>query len=94
MSVPPKRSPRSAAGGRAGHHALKKKILTSCSHCKKEIPYHQICPFCGYYKGREVIHIKLKKEKGKKSEKGRKVSGESKEKEKENKKAKKQDKEK
>lgn len=92
MSVPAKRRPRSEGGGRAGHHALKKKILSSCSHCKKEIPLHQICPFCGYYKGREVIHIKLKKEKGKKSDKKQKVAGQSKEKE--NKKAKKQDKEK
>lgn len=94
MSVPSKRRPRSEAGGRAGHHALKKKILSPCSHCKKEIPYHQICPFCGYYKGREVIHIKLKKEKTKKSDKGRKDSGESKAKGKEERKAKKQDKEK
>ena len=66
MSVPPKRRPKSAQGGRAAHLRLKKKVFTACSHCKKEIPTHQACPFCGYYKGREVIHIKLKKEKGKK----------------------------
>ncbi|MFA5069714.1 MAG: 50S ribosomal protein L32 [Patescibacteria group bacterium] len=66
MSVPSKRRPRSEAGGRAFHLRLKKRMLIACSHCKKEIPTHRVCPFCGYYKGREVIHIKLKKEKGKK----------------------------
>ncbi|MFH1559517.1 MAG: 50S ribosomal protein L32 [Patescibacteria group bacterium] len=66
MSVPSKRRPRSEAGGRAAHLRLKKKSFNACSHCKKEIPSHRVCPFCGYYKGREVIHIKLKKEKSKK----------------------------
>ena len=66
MSVPPKRRPRSAQGGRAVHLRLKIRVLTVCLHCKKEIPTHQVCPFCGYYKGIEVIHIKLKKVKEKK----------------------------
>ena len=75
MSVPGKRRARSEKRRRASHFALKKRILTVCAHCKKAILPHMICPFCGYYKGREVIHIRLKKEKEKRKKDKEKKRG-------------------
>jgi len=66
MGLPAKKSSRSSKRRRASHFALKKGELSFCSHCKKKILPHHICPFCGYYAGREIIKIKIKTKKGKK----------------------------
>jgi len=29
--------------------------LAVCSNCGEKIIPHRVCPYCGYYKGREVI---------------------------------------
>lgn len=29
--------------------------LVECPHCHELIVPHRVCPYCGYYKGREVI---------------------------------------
>jgi large subunit ribosomal protein L32 len=45
---------------RRSHLALKKQVLTACSHCKKMIKPHTVCKHCGYYKGREVVNVLAK----------------------------------
>lgn len=65
MPVPAKRRSSSKLRRTRAHQALKKIIFISCAHCKKEILPHHICPFCGYYKGREII-VSQKKSRGKK----------------------------
>ncbi len=42
---------------RRSHLALKAKSLTKCSHCGKMTMPHQVCKFCGYYKGKEVVNV-------------------------------------
>ena len=37
--------------------ALKANSLSKCGHCGKPIPGHQVCKFCGFYKGKEVLNI-------------------------------------
>ncbi len=39
---------------------LKKKNLFLCPQCKRKILPHRVCPYCGYYKGKEVLKIKIK----------------------------------
>lgn len=52
------------------HIFLKGPVFVNCPKCRKLILPHRICPFCGYYKGIEVIDV-LKKltEKEKKKKK-------------------------
>ena len=63
MPVPPKR--RSASKKRRGwaHFALKRIKLVVCSHCKKKILPHQVCVYCGYYQGRQVLTPRVKAKK-------------------------------
>ena len=42
---------------RRSHLALKANALTKCAHCAKMIMPHQVCKFCGFYKGREVVNV-------------------------------------
>jgi large subunit ribosomal protein L32 len=60
-------------GRRRSHLALKPAQLTACSHCKKMIKPHQVCKFCGFYKGREVVNV-LARELKKKEKKSRQQS--------------------
>lgn len=67
MPVPGKRRSSSKLRRTRAHIALKKIHFMACSHCKKNILPHKVCPFCGYYKGKEVIahshsHKKEKKD--------------------------------
>jgi large subunit ribosomal protein L32 len=39
--------------------------LSVCSHCKKSIMPHRVCPYCGYYKGKPVIVVETVEEKKK-----------------------------
>jgi len=59
MSVPKKRRTKSSVNQRRSHHALKKMTLGTCPQCKKSVLPHTACGNCGYYKGREVIKLKV-----------------------------------
>lgn len=61
MSVPAKRRSRSKARRGRAHFALKKIKLSSCPKCDKAILPHTACAFCGSYKNREAIKLKVKK---------------------------------
>jgi large subunit ribosomal protein L32 len=78
MGLPSKRRTKQQKRERASHFALVKVGLTTCSHCKKTIIPHRVCPFCGYYGGREVV--KMDKY-FKKRERQRKARGQAKPKE-------------
>jgi large subunit ribosomal protein L32 len=65
MSIPMKRHTSSAVGRRRSHHALDKKTLNKCTQCGKAVEPHTVCGFCGYYKGKEAIKIKVKAKKKK-----------------------------
>jgi len=63
MSVPAKRRSRSEARRGRSHQALKTITLNKCPKCLQAKRPHQVCGFCGTYKGKEVIKIKVVKTK-------------------------------
>jgi len=68
MPVPRAHATKGHQNRRRSHLALKKKIFSVCSHCKKRVLPHMVCENCGYYKGKEVVNV-LAKELKKKEKK-------------------------
>ncbi len=57
MGLPGHRRTSSHKRRRAAHFALVIKSVTACPNCKKKILPHRACPYCGMYKGRQVIKM-------------------------------------
>ena len=69
MTTPKSRGTKSKRDKRRLHIHLKKPGLVKCKKCNKLILPHIVCPFCGYYKNKQVINVIDKKEKKKVKEK-------------------------
>ena len=63
MGVPKKRKTHGGTGRRRSHHALSGFSASKCGNCGKSVSAHQVCPHCGYYRGRQVVKPKVKKKK-------------------------------
>jgi large subunit ribosomal protein L32 len=57
MALPARHHSRSRVNKRRSHLALGLFTLVKCSHCGEMIAPHRVCPFCGYYKEKEVIDV-------------------------------------
>ncbi|MEK7125184.1 MAG: 50S ribosomal protein L32 [Patescibacteria group bacterium] len=73
MAVPRHHLAKGRQGRRRSHLALRAKKLAACSQCKKMIPSHTVCKYCGFYKGRQVLPVLARQLK--KQEKRRKAGG-------------------
>jgi len=60
---PKKRQSRQRQGKRRANIRLTLKKVVVCPNCKEPTLSHTACKKCGYYKGNEVIKIKVKKKK-------------------------------
>ena len=60
MALPKRKHSHSRSKKRVTHYKLVMPQLVVCTQCKKLKPTHMVCPFCGYYAGREVIKIEMK----------------------------------
>ena len=59
MAVPKRRTSKSRKRVRRSHHALSTPSVVRCSNCgRAQIP-HRVCANCGYYRGRNVLHLEL-----------------------------------
>ncbi len=66
MAHPKRKHSSSRRGKRRTHQKLSSPALVECKQCRRSKPTHMVCPFCGYYAGREVIKIEKKEKKKKK----------------------------
>ena len=57
MALPKKKYPKARQGKRRSHLATKAVQLTACTRCHSARRPHQVCPSCGFYRGREAIAI-------------------------------------
>lgn len=70
MAVPKKKTPRYKKSIKKSIYRAKTKApaLVICPQCHQYKKPHLVCSFCGYYKGKEIIHIESPKERKKKKE--------------------------
>lgn len=61
MANPTQKHTKSRKRIRRGAISLKKITLSKCPKCKKPVRPHTVCSFCGTYRNREIIKIKLSK---------------------------------
>lgn len=54
MPNPKRRHSKRRTSTRRAHDHLANPGLADCPNCKEKKQPHQVCPHCGYYKGREV----------------------------------------
>ncbi len=58
--LPKRKISRGRRDRRRSHLAIGKVHLVTCPQCHhKHLPHH-VCPYCGYYAGREVIQVEEK----------------------------------
>jgi large subunit ribosomal protein L32 len=57
MGIPAKRRTKQSKRERASHFALRALNLSPCSHCKRLVLPHRVCPHCGYYNGQPVAAV-------------------------------------
>jgi large subunit ribosomal protein L32 len=65
MPLPKRQHSKQRGRKRRTHWKASVPSFHSCAHCGKQIISHRVCPFCGHYKGQQVLEIKVKKEKKK-----------------------------
>jgi large subunit ribosomal protein L32 len=57
MPNPKRRHSKARTGKRRAHDALRAPQTTLCPNCQEPRMPHRVCPKCGHYKGREVVHV-------------------------------------
>lgn len=65
MPNPKRRHSNTRTRKRRTHDVMKAMATQGCKQCGNPIASHRVCPKCGYYKGRQVIQIKVKEKKKK-----------------------------
>jgi large subunit ribosomal protein L32 len=59
-ALPKRKISKGRRDRRRSHLALKRLNLVPCPQCHELRLPHHVCPFCGSYRGVEVIEIKTK----------------------------------
>lgn len=59
VPLPKRKLSKGRRNRRRAHDAIGVPALVECSNCHKQILPHRVCPHCGFYKGRQVIEIKV-----------------------------------
>lgn len=65
MALPKRKHSHSRTRKRRTHQKVILPRLSICPECKNLRITHRVCPFCGYYQGKEVIRIEAKEKKEK-----------------------------
>jgi large subunit ribosomal protein L32 len=58
MPNPKRRHSKARTSKRRAHDFLIPPAIAKCPNCHEAKPPHNVCPHCGYYKGREVMETK------------------------------------
>jgi large subunit ribosomal protein L32 len=55
--LPKRKHSKGRRDRRRAHDALQARNMVACPNCGQMRLPHRVCANCGYYKGREVVHI-------------------------------------
>lgn len=66
MAHPKRQHSKQRSRKRRTHWKTEVPGMNPCQQCKRPVISHRVCPFCGSYKGKQVVEIKVKKKKEKK----------------------------
>ena len=61
MAVPKHKVSKSRCRTRRMANRLHAPQLGRCTNCGEACASHRVCPHCGWYKGRQIITVELKK---------------------------------
>lgn len=64
-----KRHSKARGRKRRTHYKVLAPTLGKCPQCGKSKKPHHVCPYCGYYNDRKIIHIQTVEERKEKREK-------------------------
>jgi large subunit ribosomal protein L32 len=57
MAVPKQKQSHSRTNKRRSQHKLSAPTVNTCPQCRQPRLPHRVCPHCGSYGGREVVHL-------------------------------------
>lgn len=59
MAHPKHKHSKTRRDKRRTHYKAVAPTLSTCSNCGATVKYHNICPECGYYRGKQVIEKEI-----------------------------------
>ena len=57
MAVPKQKQSHARTNQRRSQHKISAPTLNECPQCHQPRLPHRVCGNCGFYKGREVVHV-------------------------------------
>lgn len=57
MPLPKRQHSKTRGRLRRTHWKVKTASMHKCTQCAKPILSHRVCPFCGYYKGTQIVAV-------------------------------------
>jgi large subunit ribosomal protein L32 len=57
MPLPKRRHSKTRGRKRRTHYKMTVPTRAVCPQCREAKQPHQVCPHCGFYKGREVVSV-------------------------------------
>ncbi|HNT74139.1 MAG TPA: 50S ribosomal protein L32 [Anaerolineae bacterium] len=59
-AVPKRRTPRSRRDRRRANSYRSPELpnLVECKQCGEQVRPYEVCPHCGYYRGRQIVEVK------------------------------------
>lgn len=58
MPLPKRQHSKTRGRFRRTHWKVTLKSLRKCPQCAKPALSHRVCPFCGFYKGAQIVSVK------------------------------------
>ena len=57
MAVPKQKQSHARTNKRRSTHKISAPSVNACPQCRQPRRPHRVCPHCGFYAGREVVHV-------------------------------------